>query len=338
MDTNEASSSSRDGLNQHRMPQLQGLILCIAIVAVIVLSVLLAGQLGHFGYRAPNSYTDIARQPANSYQYTLAFAALAGILGSLLRSAGYLLGYRHLNPRETRQWRIETLVGPLLGAIAGMGAYLLVQTVLVASPDAINYSGQYILSTVCGGLAIGSVGRVIERGVLRGGLSRSGILGAQISTSVPVLDRIERSIEQRIAETTLYNYDGILHVRVLAVGPQQFVIQLYFDTIEREAEFDPESEYSETRRQESRLSVVGGTDAVYIPFTVTIVSDEWKAIPTEVPILVPKSGRSELREIFVDAYERQLSDLKRGFLTAVPLEISQGSQSIQAMPIVLNRL
>lgn len=269
----------------------------------------------------------------------LGLFAVAGALGGSLRSFGYLLAYASLSRRQQRQWGIEAVISPLLGAVAGLGTYLLVRASLVQGAMGVNRAGQYVFSALVGAVALGQVGRVIERSLVRGTLNRSGILGGEVSTTVPLLERIERTIEQRTAEYTLYNYDGRLIITVQQLDPIRWMLNIIFEggDIESSRGDIPNVFYG-------RVKVIGGINQDTVPFTLAVVSDTYQSIPLSLSAIVPRSGRSEQSNIMIQAPEQNRPSgpsLTPGRSLSVEshiaVEVGQGSQILQVVPVNIAR-
>lgn len=299
----------------------------VALLGGVLL--LIAGSIGLW-------YVTSSQPTARSEAALLGLFAVAGGLGGVLRSLGYLLAFGSFTARERRQWNTEALVGPILGALAGLAIFLLVQASLVEGQ--VNRSGQFLLSVLTGALALALFGRIVERGLLRGGMSRSGILGAEVSPSVPILNRIEQMLEQRIADLTIVNYEG--HVVVTSsllsnVGWQLQVI------------FDPHRDEALARPQESvaMLKLGGGVEREFVTFTLSVLSERYSASPLLLTMTVPRGRRSEPGTILLREPDRGNGESSRGILPTgnvaqrrpvpVILEIGQGTQTVQIVPIEL---
>ena len=150
----------------------------------------------------------ISLWPASGARVVLSLAAIAGALGGVLRSFAYLLAFRSLSARERAQWWLEAIVGPVLGAVVGAGAYMVIAAGLVNSFDGVDHAGMYLVAVPLGALAIVAFGRLAEHGLLRSGLTRSGVLGTQPASTAPILERIDRLLEQRVADLTVTNFAG----------------------------------------------------------------------------------------------------------------------------------
>jgi hypothetical protein len=268
----------------------------------------------------------------------LGLFACAGALGGVLRSVGYLLAWNNFSARERRQWTVEALAGPILGAVAGIGAYLVVTATLVTGPEGVNQSGQYLLSLLVGTAALSVFGRIVERGLLRGTMSRSGILGSEVSPSVPLLGRLEQMLEQRVADLAIVNYNGTIVVAPDRRGEFEWMLNIRF--------------FSDTNAETWRddvstvgLTLSGGIDRDTVPFTLSVVSERFSASPLLLSITVPRHGESDAKSILLqDQAVRTSAEPK--LLTpsqtsggreieSVILEIGQGTQTVQIVPIRL---
>jgi hypothetical protein len=262
----------------------------------------------------------ISREPKLMELYSI-----AGAIGAVLRSLGYVLASGSFSEREQRQWSTEASVGPILGAIAGLGGYMFVRAFLVEGQGSVNLTGQYLLSTVLGAFSLQLFGRFVERGLLRGTLSRSGILGAEVSPSVPLLARLEKMLEQRLADLTLVNYDGYVVARPrLLDNSKDYRLEVLFQ---------PSLQYSEISEDPpnvsvSRILLEGGVDREFVAFTLSVISDYFSAVPLMLTVTVPKSRTSELSFIL-------LKNVEKIELGSIILEIRQGSQTIQVVPVEL---
>ncbi|MEV5800567.1 hypothetical protein [Streptomyces collinus] len=264
--------------------------------------------------------------------------ALSGAIGGALRTGTYLLALTNLTDRERHQWSIEALLGPLLGAAAGLAVYLVVKASLMPDGATVNVAGQFILSLVAGALSLSQFGKIAERGLVRGSMSRSGILGGEVSTTVPLLQRIDEMLEQRVSDLTLVNYDGFAGATAERIGGRRWLIRIEFVPL------DPHSEAAEfTRRRfmsAGRVKIVGGSEREFVPFTVTAISDFYAAIPQSLSITVPRFAEGEPGTIILDAVTSCVGD---GSATddvpdvpwgaGVVLEIGQGVQTVQVIPI-----
>jgi hypothetical protein len=268
----------------------------------------------------------------------LGLFAVAGALGGSLRSLAYLLGFVNFSARERRQWRIEAIISPVLGATAGLGAYLLVRASLVQGTAGVNRAGQYILSVVVGSIALNQLGRVIERGLVRGTLNRSGILGGEVSSTVPLLERIERTIEQRATEYSLYNYDGWAIVSIERQTAMRWILNIHFDSN------DPSESTSESEILFfGRIQVLGGNDRDIVPFSLSVVSDLLQSIPLSLSVNVQHEGRSEPSRIIIQAPDditrapqEAVSQKLDSIESHIAVEVGQGSQVLQVIPIDLS--
>jgi hypothetical protein len=264
--------------------------------------------------------------------WRLGLFASAGALGGVLRSLGYLLGFNSFTGRERGQWMTEAVIGPVLGAVAGMVAFLIVRASLVESGAQINRAGQYLLSLAFGVFALGAVGKIVERGLFRSSLSRSGILGGETSTAVPLLDRIERMLEQRVADLTVVNYDGYAVVEARRATEESWRLDVRFDP-EKPHEGGPEI-------STARLNIVGGVERDFVPFTLSVVSDQYAVVPLILTASAPRHRSSEASTILLQG----LPHSERGgaprprVRESVILEIGQGTQTIQVMPVELHDL
>jgi hypothetical protein len=263
----------------------------------------------------------------------LGLFAIAGALGGVLRSLGYLLAFGSFSARERRQWNTEALVGPILGALAGLAIFLLVQASLVVGQ--VNRSGQYLLSVLAGASALALFGRIVERGLLRGSMSRSGILGAEVSPSIPLLSRIEQMLEQRIADLTIVNYEGYVVVTMNQVSGGGWRLNIVFD---------PHRDDASAKTQESvaMLKLGGGVEQKFVTFTLSVLSERYNAAPLLLTMTVPRDKRSEPGTILLREPEREAdgensgeSIVARRRSVAVILEIGQGTQTVQVVPIDL---
>ena len=263
----------------------------------------------------------------------LGLFAIAGSLGGVLRSLGYLLAYGSFNARERLQWRLEAVVGPIVGAVAGLLAYLVVSATLVVdvsgSQDTfvpVNKAGQYLVSLVTGSLALTLFGRVAERGLLRGSMSKSGIMGAEVSPSVPILGRIEDMLEQRFADVAVVNYHGLIRTGSRLMQPGSWLVEVKFvGGDENMLEVPGESQ--------TEISIDGGTDRENVSFALSILHDDFAAQPNILNVVVPRLGES----IPYKFYLRELSR-PEGQTPGAPivvLDISQGTQTVQVVPIRL---
>ncbi len=170
---------------------------------------------------------------------------------------------------------------------------------------------------------------VVERGLLRSSMSRSGILGGEISPSVPLLDRIEKMLEQRVTESALSNYDGWIDVvaRPIAAGQWQLAVSL-------RSFGDPSGEEPVVSE---RISVVGGDDRDAVLFNVSVVSKAYVPSPPMLSISTPQEGRSEAGRVFLEA-----ADDDQRLVGAAPVEeavlveVGQGTKILTALRVPLS--
>jgi len=255
----------------------------------------------------------------------LSLFAVAGALGGALRSFAYSLALHSFTERERGQWRTEALVAPVVGAVAGLVAYLIVRAALVTQSGEINREGQYLVSLLAGALALRPLGTIVERGVIRGSMSRSGILGGEVSPTVPLLDRIDRLLEQRISEDTLTNYDGWVAVTASRAAGK-WLLTVRFSPNEPPG---PEAG--------TRIKVVGGEDREVAIFNVSASSDDWVVSPIVLTVSVPRLADSEPGTILLgelSAHEAA-ADQSASAADSVILEIGQGTQTLQAVLVPL---
>lgn len=272
----------------------------------------------------------------------LGLFAVAGALGGVLRSFAYLLAYRNLSAREQSQWRLEALVGPILGAVAGMGAYFVVVAAVADGPSAVNRSGQYLVSLLAGAAALSQFGKLAERGVLRSGLSRSGILGTEPSVTAPLLERLDRMLEQRVAEISVVNYDGVLAVR------QEFRRDPEVWLLEAELIGDPRPDVRPGREfpassgaspiddrgatRQAPIRIAGGEDREVVAFMLTAVSEDLDVSPLSFSVSAPAVGQSVPVTFVLTG--RGASRRPTEPASAV-VEVSQGAQTVQLLALQL---
>jgi hypothetical protein len=256
----------------------------------------------------------------------LGLFALAGGLGATLRSIAYLLASASFTTRQGAQWRLETLVSPVLGAVAGSGAYLVVLSTVVQA-GGINPAGQYLVSLLAGTSALTLFGRIAERGLLRSGTNRSGILGGEVSPSVPMLQRIDALLEQRVSDLTIVDYGGFALVASRPISPRHWEITVRFFTDPREiSDVQPRSEVRP-------VEVRGGSRQDSVPFLLSVAADRVHAVPSQLTASVPSRGISPDSTLVVELIDVDLGDSER--LVAV-VQIGQGTQILQAVPIRLD--
>lgn len=261
----------------------------------------------------------------------LTLFAVAGALGGALRSFAYGLASGSFTERERRQWGTEALVGPVIGAVAGMLAYLVVRATLVASVRDLNQEGQYLVSLVAGAFALQPLASMVERGLIRGSMSRSGILGGEISPSVPILDRIEKILEQRVTESSLSNYDGWIDVVPRPIAPLQWQLDVALRSSGEESFFSQEKSVSS-----AHILVIGGDDRDPL-FTISIASRAYVSSPPLLSISTPRKGRSETASIFLAGAEDALvgdpfSTAPAGE-SAVIVEVGQGTKTLMVLRV-----
>jgi hypothetical protein len=265
----------------------------------------------------------------------LTLFAIAGGLGGALRSFAYSLASGSFTERERRQWATEAVVAPVAGAVAGMLAYLVVRASLVASPEDLTREGQYLISLVAGALALRPLGSIVERGLLRSSMSRSGILGGEISPSVPLLDRIETMLEERVTESSLSNYDGWVEVTPSPVAPGQWALQVTLRSWESKEVALP---VDRPQRQSARIVVTGGDERDAVLFGISVVSRTFEASPPLLSVSAPREGRAQEATIFLEAAQSE-----RGAADAAPapperavlLEVSQGTKTLTVVRVQL---
>jgi hypothetical protein len=270
----------------------------------------------------------------------LTLFALAGALGGVLRSLGYLLAFGSFTVRERRQWVTEAFVAPVLGAAAGLAAFLLVRASLVEGSADVNRSGQFLLSVAVGALALAVFGRVVERGLLRGSMSRSGILGAEVSPSVPILSRLEQMLEQRVADLTIVNYDGHLRATAHPIAEDAWALHVTFDSHEPWSRELAEPE-GQPIVATAPVTLAGGIDREFVVFTISAVSDTFFVTPLLLTMTVPAFGSSEAGTILLRSAPRgerpdeprsatpQHPVARRG---SVIIEVRQGTQTVLVAP------
>lgn len=257
----------------------------------------------------------------------LGLFALAGALGATLRSIAYLLASASFTTRQDAQWRLETLVSPVLGAVAGSAVYLLVLSTVVQA-GGINPAGQYLVSLLAGTSALTLFGRIAERGLLRSGTNRSGILGGEVSPSVPMLQRIDALLEQRVSDLTIVDYDGYALVASRRIGRRQWEITVRFFTDFREITDLP------SRSEVRPVEVHGGTRQNAVPFLLSVASDKVYAAPSQLTASVPSKGISPDSTLVVELVDVD-EDLRERESPVVVVQIGQGAQILQAVPIRL---
>lgn len=264
----------------------------------------------------------------------LTLFSVAGALGGTLRSFAYSLALASFTPRERRQWRTEALVAPVVGALAGLVAYLFVRASLVGPGNTINREGQYLLSLVAGMVALRPLGTIVERGVVRSSLNRSGILGGEVSPTVPILDRIERVLEERLSEVTLINYAGWVLVTPRALTPRRWSLDVSFDT--SQPEHGVTSGFSL-----ARVNVAGGEDRDLALFNVSVSPGRLLAAPLIVSVAAPLRGLSEPVTIFLEEPHEtggagpDAPPWPAQPVEDVTLEIGQGDRTVQALRVRL---
>jgi hypothetical protein len=261
---------------------------------------------------------------------------IAGALGSVLRSLGYWLARGSFNRRESEQWRTEALIGPVLGAVVGLASYLAVAALLVGPDGSVNKAGMYLISAAFGSAALSFFGRFVERGLLRASLSRTGIMGSEVSPTVPLLNRLEQMLEQRVADLTIVNYEGYALIQS-HVGNDGPVLEISFDS--RPAEGQHEENLST-----AKISIAGGIDREFVTFTLSVLSQMYAAAPLLLTVTVPRHGRSEPANILLEELDVDVDGVtgdpsdgrrrtRRSRARSAILEISQGTQTVQIVPI-----
>jgi hypothetical protein len=270
----------------------------------------------------------------------LTLFSIAGALGGALRSFSYSLALANFTERERSQWYTEALISPVVGAVAGLIAYLIVRASLVTSAGDINREGQYLISLVAGAFALRPLGTIVERGLIRGSLSRSGILGGDVSPTVPLLDRIERMLEQRVTEGTVANYTGWAILTPCMITPGQWSLDVRFNSQPPEASDDASSD-----EKVAELKVVGGDDRDAVLFTVALVSPEFSATPPLLSVSAPRFGESQLGTVFLTERERaaqvagemtaDATQAATQLARAVVVEIGQGTKTLLAARVEL---
>jgi hypothetical protein len=282
----------------------------------------------------------------------LGLFAVAGTLGSILRSFAYLLAFRNLDERERRQWGLEAAVGLVLGAVAGVGVYFVVGAVLARGANAVYKPGQYLVSLAAGAAALGQVGKLAERGVLRSGLSRSGILGAEPSVTAPLLARLDRMLEQRVAELTVLNYKGYVSVRARRLGSADWRVDVVFDgragrpstasptpvephdvAVAPSPGRDAEVGWGSTAEARAAVVVAGGSDRDVVPFSLNVITEDFDVSPLSFSLSAPSSGRSVEVTFMLSGSTASTSDVEN--LGSLSVEISQGTQTVQLVPVRL---
>lgn len=259
----------------------------------------------------------------------LTLFSCAGALGAVLRSFAYLLAFGNFSRREQVQWRRETLIGPLLGLMAGFVAFLIVDGLLVGEGDP-NHAGQFLVSLGSGAVALGQAGRVVERGILRGTLNRSGIMGGETSPAAPLLQRLEQTLEQRVADLTVVNYDGFVIARTIPLGASQWTLEVTFDSRKPTGE-DKGFESAAV----GRLSIGGGVEHDFVNFNLSVVSDRVTSSPLVLTVTAPRTDRSEPATFVLEMYDTASDEQTASARRAAILEVGQGSQIIQVIPLML---
>jgi hypothetical protein len=271
----------------------------------------------------------------NSFEESalLGLFAIAGGTGGCLRSFAYLLGFGSFTARERRQWRLEAIIAPVIGSVAGLAAYMIVRASLVDDPSNINRSGQYLLSLAAGTVILQQFGRAVERGLLKGGLSRSGILGGEVAPSVPLLDRLERLLDQRVADLTIVNYEGFALVRTERLPNNSWRLNLWFAS--ELADDHPTDDLALV----THLRVAGGENRDVVPFTVSAISDQFSPIPLVLSMWAPRYGLSDEGTLILQGPSPPAESTQTTFSERHPvsviLEIGQGNQTLQVIPVTL---
>jgi hypothetical protein len=266
----------------------------------------------------------------------LTLFAVAGALGGALRSFAYGLASGSFTQRERRQWATEALVAPVTGVVAGLLAYLVVRASLVASISALNQYGQYIVSLVAGALALRPLASIVERGLLSSSMSRSGILGGEVSPSVPVLDRIEKILEQRVTESSLSNYNGWVDVVARAMPSLRWELDVALRSSGEESARVSDDE----RVHSARIVVLGGDDRDAVLFGISVVSKTYVPSPPLLSISTPHYGRSEVATIFLESAEEPGGPTAgdnelRIEEAAVLIEVGQGTKTLVVLRVPL---
>lgn len=198
---------------------------------------------------------DVAVAPGEGVLFgsRIALFVVAGAFGGTLRSIVYLLAFPSLTPRERRQWRLEAMVSPPLGGITGMLMYFLVVTAIVDSPEDVSLEAQYLISLGTGALSVNQFGKWAERGLMRSALSRSGIIGTEGATSVPVIERIDRLLEARVQDLTYTNWRGLVSATLHQDADGNYTAGILFEGL---PDFSPERLNHESAARNERAQRV----------------------------------------------------------------------------------
>lgn len=296
----------------------------------------------------------------------IALFAVAGAFGAVLRSTVYLLAFPSLTPRERSQWRLEAVLAPPLGAITGILMYFLVVTAIVDSPQAISLEAQYLVSLGTGAVTVTQFGKWAERGLMRSALSRSGIIGTEGSTSVPVIERIDRLLETRVRDLTYTNWRGLVTatLRRDADGNGYYSASVLFRGLPNwsleelnqasEDQNGLEAEPREARTNDvarssitspasandgaprTRLAAIAtqaGDDREVALFSVRASSTWLEAVPLQLSVEAPREGEAVIAwlELRPEARAEGAPPARRG--ENLVLEIAQGPKTVQVISL-----
>jgi hypothetical protein len=284
----------------------------------------------------------------------LTLYAVAGALGGFLRSSAYGLASGNFTNREFKQWLTEALVSPVVGATAGLLAYFFVSAVLVSSGQVLK-SGQYLVSLVVGFAALSLVGRAVERGLFRSTLSRSGIMGSESLSAVPIMTRFDQLLEERVSEATATNYRGLIGAKVeTSDGQSNPIVEIQFFDFGHQTEKKWSiKELSHDLLREGwnvvqELQVQGGSERSFAQFNITATSADYIAIPSILTMTAPIDSESALGQIVLQRaptvavegkpterviHAQQATADRREPSATVVLEVGQGSSVVQAIQI-----
>jgi hypothetical protein len=228
----------------------------------------------------------------------------------------------------------------------------------LTSGTGLNAAGLYVVSLVVGAVALAQFVKLAERGVLRSGLRRSGILGAEPSTTVPLLERVDRLLTQRVSDLTVFNYSGIVGAVARADASATTATWMLFVWFEGKTPMPPgrpsllrrprlrdeehlraaEAEAAliarerDPQRSEAMLTelrVAGGEFHDTVPFTLSVSSALVDSAPVTMSASVPARGRSIDHGFVLTRRDESGPPL------FVVLQVEQGGRAVQVLRVPL---
>jgi len=194
-------------------------------------------------------------------------------------------------------------------------------------------------------VALSLVGKAVERGLFRSALSRSGIIGSDSLSALPLTARFDQLLDQRVNDATTVNYRGCIGVRLAAQrsvpdkpGSSSALVTTAPEVLVLEFQFGSDLDVDEWATTGDVL-VRGGAEREYAIFNVSASAVDVVAVPSVLLMTVPVEGRSVIGHVVLQPVVSS-DEPSSIFATRVPtrrrsivVEVGQGGGTVQVVQL-----